>query len=235
MNEFQPISCFRNAVPRRDIPAWFTGWHRQYPHATHALHDAVAEGFGEVIPMLICGEQSAIAVFENEIQELGVAGITDIRAKFASIACDEQAHEIAWQRLFSELPRPADFEQTKRRATVFFARLGRVQSSAEHFAQIAHLDSAVGVIMWHLERSALARSEAVKTLTTNIKKDEARHANLSRRYALSLGLSKSRFAEMGDHIRGELVRLLAHKGDALEAIGIDPTRLFQRIHSSYAR
>ena len=146
-----------------------------------------------------------------------------------SIERDELGHEAVWQSLYGVLPRPADLGPLKRRAALFFARLGRTRTPAEHFAKVSQLDSAVGIIMWHLEHSDAARDPLIEAAAQRIKRDEARHVAISRRYAAALGMPRAEAARLGEQIRGELVALLQPAALDLEGLGIDPDALFRRI------
>ncbi len=198
------------------------------------LKERQQSALGSVIPLLICGEQSAITVF-NDASQHGSPVARSLHHVFSSIEADEIVHEAAWQTLFAQLPDPQNLRQLKRRAALFFARLGRSPSIAEHFAQIAHLDSAVGTIMWHLERSDVARDKRIADLAREVKQDEARHVAVSRHYAFAAGIERARYADLGEKVRSSLIALLTPNADAIEGIGIDPAALFKRIDKKECR
>ena len=190
------------------------------------------EAFGRVIPLLICGEQSAISVFGSSAESEAGVDMRLLQREFLRIEGEEAGHELLWQTLSANLPTPSDARMLKRRAAVFFAKLGRANSVGEHFAQVSQLDSAVGAIMWCLERSEIARDPRIERVANLIKRDEARHVSVSRKFAFGLGISRDEFEALGDRIRHELVKLLNPVADSIEDLGIDASAMFQRIARS---
>lgn len=231
MNERADFRCFSSNTRHHEhaAPAWVDSWFEELGESPMKLVDREQAAFARVIPLLICGEQSAITVFENAGTAHRGAAARELRYAFNAIEIDENGHEQAWQALFARLSPPHDLQRIRRRAALFFAKLGRAQSIATHFAQISQLDSCVGAIMWHLEKSTIARMEPIKILATQIKRDEARHVAVSRRYARALGVTQIEHRELGIKTRTKLVELLRPEADALESIGIDPDRLFLHI------
>ena len=225
-----PIECFARAPaapPRTPLRGWPHTWRAHLAQAPLALADGHGTALARIVPFLICGEQSAIRVFAS------AAGRCDQRARwrsaFLDIERDESGHEAAWQALLEVLPRPRELQRLKRRAALFFTRLGRAHSVGEHFARIAHLDTAVGVMMWHLERSAVAAEPRIAALAGHVKRDEARHVSVSKRYVRDLGVPRERYEALGAEVRDELVATLAPVAEALEGIGIDTDRMFLRV------
>ncbi|MEM7467787.1 MAG: hypothetical protein AAF387_13020 [Pseudomonadota bacterium] len=186
------------------------------------------EAFGRVIPLLICGEQSAISVFSTAAK-MRTSSEKLLQRAFLSIEAEEAGHELLWQSLARQLPMPADLRRQQRRAALFFAKLGRAESIEEHFAQISQLDSAVGAIMWCLERSEIARDPRVQAVAEKVKRDEAKHVSVSRKFALGLGLKRDHLHELGIRMRNELIALLEPIADSIESIGIDADVMFSRI------
>ena len=187
---------------------------------------------GRVIPLLVCGEQSAISVFGASAQEKVVKNEHMLRREFMRIEAEEMGHELLWQSLAASLPIPEDATRLKRQAALFFAKLGRANSIGEHFAQVSQLDSAVGAMMWCLERSEVAKDQRIHGIANLIKKEEARHVAVSRRFALGLGVPRDHFQALGAKIRQELISLLLPVADSIEALGIDATVMFRRIGRS---
>ncbi len=187
------------------------------------------ESFGRVIPLLICGEQSAISVFGSARGQYTKPALKILSQEFRTIETEEAGHELLWQPLSHHLPVPPDLLKLKRRAAIFFAKLGRANSIAEHFAQVSQLDSAVGAIMWSLERSGMATDSTVREIATHIKLDEARHVSVSRRLTFALGVERDRYEALGDLIRQELIELLTPIADSIEGLGIDSDRMFRKI------
>ncbi len=187
------------------------------------------ESLGRVIPLLICGEQSAISVFGSARGQYNKPQLALLNREFQTIEIEEAGHELLWQTLSHHLPAPSDLLKLKRRAAIFFAKLGRADSIAEHFAQVAQLDSAVGAIMWSLERSEMAGDSTVKEIASHIKLDEARHVSVSRRLAFALGVDRERYELLGVMIRQELIELLTPIADSIEGLGLDSGQMFRKI------
>lgn len=227
-----PLRCLRRAAPGvapSAIPIWPRAWRSRLRERPLLLSDDHQEALARIVPLMVCGEQSAVAVFAKAATRPDDKHAARLRAAFNSIEQDEAGHEAAWQALFSALPAASDLVLLKRRAAVFFTRLGRAASVADHFAQVAQLDSAVCVMMRHLERSAVTDDPRIAELVLRIKRDEARHVSISRRYARALGVPRSRYEELGARIRHELVDMLEPIGGALEDIGVDADEMFRRV------
>lgn len=214
---------------RLAAPPWAQAWRRDVRAHPLRLADHQLQALARVVPLLVCGEQSAIAVFGGQAMSLTGAATAQLLKPFQAIEDDESGHELAWQTLHAQLPKPADLTQLKRRSQRFFARLGRRSSIGQHFAQVAQLDSAVGAMMWHLERSSVAAEPRLFNLANQVKRDEARHVAVSRRYAKLLGVPRAEYDALGDLVREELVVLLEPVVDALECIGVDSDAMFRRI------
>ena len=232
---FSPYQCFANkpsSIYSGTHSTAVTCLQHQLLAAPIAGKDYRLEAFGRVIPFLICGEQSAIDVFGNAGNIDSTTAVSLLKREFAKIESEEAGHELLWQTLVHQLPQPADLRLLKRRAALFFARLGRADTVAEHFAQVSQLDSAVGAIMWSLEHSEIAKDERVKAVAKLIKHDEARHVSVSRRFALGLGVERDKYHELGSKIRHELLALLAPIADSIEDLGIDASAMFKRIAKS---
>ncbi len=227
--------CF--ALPdsyRPLLQPWFNRWTLVYGEQPLRLPDDQREALARLLPVLLCGEQSAVVLFHHEARRLSAAARQASYHCFSTIEKDEFQHDLGLQALQRKLPRPQDLPNIRRRAKRFFARLGRVESTAEHFAQISHLDSAVAVIMRALEASEAARDRQLRSLVAQIKRDEARHVFISRSHALQLGIARSDYRSMGQQIRTQVLALLAPFGSAFETLGVDVDRLFGRIRKSRA-
>ena len=227
----RPISCFGSSEEATlATPAWEPAWRRQLLQSPLRISSAEQDALARVVPLLVCGEQSAISVFGGAANQHATGPARQLKTAFMQIEFDESGHEAAWQHLFAVLPQPRDLHRLKRRAQLFFTRLGRSESIGHHFAQVAQLDSVVGVMMWFLERSTIARDDRIRTLANQIKRDEARHVSVSRRYAGALGIRRDEFSDLGKRIRTDITSLLLPVGDALETIGVDADAMFSRIN-----
>jgi len=211
-------------------PRSYADWHAHMQSAGPRMSDAEMEASARLASVLLCGEQSAIQIFSAEVRR-GNAPAVALKA-LHEIELDEQLHEQALQALCEHLPRPDDLHALKRRAQRFFLGLGRIDDMARHFGQISHLDSAVCKIMWHVENCAIERASPLRRIATQIKIDEARHVSVSRRYAASLGLSKTGQQDDGDAITEQLIDMLGVLVDSFETIGVDSDKLFAHLRKT---
>ena len=223
--------CFDLPFPRPATkPDWFGRWRTTFQGKHLDLTSAQEEALGRLLPALLCGEQSAIAVFHAEAMRLSHRARRASLTMFHTIEADEDAHETSLQIITNGLTATADSTAIRRRSQVFFAKLGRVDSIAHHFAQISQLDSATCVVMWHLQHCPIGGGSMLGVLAEQIKRDEARHVSISRKHAFDLGISRNDYRAIGTTIRAELVGLIGHVADSFEVIGIDPDRMFKRIN-----
>mgnify|MGYP001820025849 FL=1 len=210
----------------RNLPVWYAQWRRNLQSLGPTMSDSQLEASARLATVLLCGEQSAVRIFEKEIERQRPQATAEGLRQLRYIARDEHLHETALRAFCGYLPTADDQHRLKRRAQRFFAGLGRVESLAGHFGQIAQLDSAVCKIMWHLERAALRSTSPLRLLASRIKLDEARHVSVSRRYASALGLDVRTRAEESGQVRAGLVEMLQPVGSAFEQLGVDSDRLF---------
>lgn len=208
-------------------PVWQANWRKQLYAAGPSMTAAQMDATARLAAVLLCGEQSAIQIFSAEVRQ----GRVPARALdgLRRIEHDEHLHEQALTSFCEFLPVPNDVHQLKRKAQRFFAGLGRVEDMARHFGQIAHLDAAVCKIMWHIEKSSLHGSSPLVLLAQQIKRDEARHVAVSRRYAETLNLDSATRSADAERVCAGLVRMLQPLGASFEAIGVDSDRLFHQL------
>ncbi len=208
-------------------PEWYSDWQRELRTAGPRLSDKQLEAAARLTTVLLCGEQSAVRVFAAEVQR-GRAPAQALRA-LSAIEQDEHLHECALLEFAEHLPKPDGLHALKRRSQRFFAQLGRVDDMARHFGQISQLDSTVCRIMWHMEKSSLDKLSPLRLIAEQIKKDEARHVAVSRRYAASLGLARDTRAEDGLYIADRMIEMLDELTDSFESVGVDSDQLFASI------
>ena len=211
-------------------PDWYKAWRLHLRTAGPQMSDKQMEATARLATVLLCGEQSAVRVFAAEVRR-GRAPAEALNALHA-IERDEQLHESALLDFCEYLPKPDGLHALKRRAQRFFAGLGRIDDMARHFGQISQLDSVVCRIMWHIERSAIDKASPLCLIATQIKKDEARHVAVSRRYAASLGLAPGTRGEDGVQVANRMVDMLGPLAESFETVGVDSDRLFANIQGS---
>lgn len=191
------------------------------------LAASAQEALAQLLPVLLCGEESAALTFAR----LATAGgfSRHARATLDAIANDERRHERQLQELRQALPPVSVDAELQRASRRFFARIGG-RDPGMHFARIAALDSGLCVLLGALRApgSVLAADANLSVMFSQIHGDEARHVLASRHYACLLVGKRLAWAA-GLEMRERLVGLMSLRGDALEALGIDPDRLFERL------
>ncbi|MGI9278278.1 MAG: hypothetical protein ACR2PX_01415 [Endozoicomonas sp.] len=211
------------------------------PHQNHPLQawmeneDAVMTGLNEeqksalarLVPLLLCGEQSAMLVFHNECQRLNTDSFGSLQA-LQQIEADEFIHEQALQRLQQWLPTPDDIRLIKRRSQLFYARLHKhSRTIKEHFILISQLDACVCVIMSAMTQ-AMRHQPSMQSLFQRILEDEARHVYVSRTHARSLNSNNTQDGQHSD-LHHQLIALLNTEENAFKALDVNTGLLFQRI------
>ena len=183
------------------------------------------EALAELLPVLLCGEESASLAFGRFSAHQGFS--RQARAELERIGNEEQSHERALQALRQVLPpSPADAD-VRRAARRFFAGISR-SDPGEHFARIAALDGGVCQLLGALRRRGLplTTDATVAGIVARIHRDEARHVSASSHYARLL-LGKHQARAVGHETRKQLASLMALRGAALETLGVDVDRLLR--------
>ncbi len=228
-----PRKVFRCFAPprRRPTPArtWFTQWSEDFSGSPLVMNSRHQEALARLAPALLCGEQSAIKLFQIEGGHLTRQALNVGVTLLHSIENDETAHEASLQVLRAKLPAASDEHAIRRRSQAYFAGLGRAETVAHHFGQVSQLDSAVCAIMWYMQHSAVGGNSMIGLLLERIRHDEARHVSISRRHAFALGLSRDDHSRLGELVRDGLTYMLEYVADSFEDIGIDAGLLFSRI------
>ena len=188
-----------------------------------------SEALSELLPLLLCGEESAVLSFDRYANSvpLGASG----RRDFQGIQADEAVHARCLQRLRASLPAPRSDGHQRARLRRFYARLSDLDFG-DHLARIAALDSAVCLILGALrqQRGPIAKDAAVGRLFERIHEDEARHVTIARRYTAVLGNPHDLYSVAAD-TRDQLAAMLSERAGAFESLGICPDRLFHRVRS----
>lgn len=212
------------------------------------LSDQCVEAFARLVPLLACGEESAIHVFsgaaalaaleptlESSLEptlQCNGNGYTppSVSAQaLAGIAADEMRHEAwlaAWR---ARLPDCLDLA-TRRQARRFFAGLA-CDDPALHFIRIAALDSAVCQILAPLiaREAPLSGVKGIRITLNRILTDEARHVRISRACATASGATPEQVRAEWQDVRVRLATLLESVGPDLAILGADPDKLFDRL------
>lgn len=201
------------------------------------MPDSCLEAFARLVPLLACGEESAIHVFsgaaalEPTMMQYGGGTPSATTQALMAIAADEMRHEAwlaAWR---ARLPDCLDLA-TRRRARKFFAGLAS-DDPALHFIRIAALDSAVCQILAPLMacEAPLSEVKEIRTTLNRIRTDEARHVRISRTYATAWGATPEQIRAEWQGARVQLATLLESVGPDLAILGANPDKLFRRLKS----
>ncbi|MRI34792.1 hypothetical protein EOPP23_17565 [Endozoicomonas sp. OPT23] len=224
----KPIHCF-------DLPD-----SAFIPHQNHLLQNLLNRNFPDIstlseqqqialarlVPMLLCGEQSAMFVFHREAARLANKGEEECYKALMQIEADEFVHEQVLQKLQSLLPQPDDVDRIRKRSRLFYARIDRQSTSlASHFWQISQLDASVCLILSALNKAI--HQHPISEIFSAIMRDEARHVAIARQHAQFLASDQIQCTAPSIH--NQLVELLKTETASLHALDIDANALFQRI------
>src|SRR6516225_4844996 len=193
------------------------------------LAEPQIEALGRLLPVLLCGEESAFQVFCREAGRLTDVQYRRSLALARRIAAEELEHEQLLRELRNCCPVADDLATIRLRARRFFLRMAS-RDPALHFARVAALDSGVCVILAAVAKP-LARARVVVDTFNRIRGDEARHVRFSRRHSCELGADPSLLANTAVRVRGELVALLHPLASSFENLGVDSDYLFRRLRA----
>ena len=201
------------------------------------LSDQCVEAFARLIPILACGEESAIHVFSGAAalamsespasSNANGCAMPSVSARaLTDIATDEMRHEAwlaAWRAKLPDCLDPA----TRRQARRFFARQAS-DDPALHFIRIAALDSAVCQILAPLitYETPLFGVTEIRITLNRIRTDEARHVRISRACAATWGATPEQIRAEWQSIRFQLATLLESVEPDLATLGTDTEKLF---------
>ena len=195
---------------------------------TLGLTNPHARALGELLPVLLCGEESAVLAFAHHAQSERWG--PRARQDFARIESDEARHTRWLLRLRASLPRPRTDIQTYRGLKHFFISLSSPDFGI-HLGHIAALDSAVCLILGRLRRtSACAADARVRTVFELIHRDEACHVAIARHYAGELCETRGLMA-CATEMRERLTTLLASHAKAFETLEVCPDDLFKQLRT----
>ncbi|NKF51431.1 hypothetical protein G3R49_12770 [Shewanella sp. WXL01] len=221
-----------------------TRWIAQQAKSPLVFTEAQQQHLARLLPLLLCGEQSAQLVFNQEIERLGQQqpSLTDKErlrtiATLQAVEADECRHDIALQQVADSLPQHNDaaseIAKVQRLAKRFYMGLGRVENYQQHFVRIATLDTCVTQIMHSFEHSNLGREHGFSQLCAMIKKDEAKHVYVSRHHAIGLGASADDFAQQQESVSSDLFTLLLTQQRSFESMGVCLDSIKQRLEDKW--
>jgi hypothetical protein len=188
-----------------------------------------------LIPSLLCGEESAVIIFQHEGKRYGRSATTaHLMRRLQDIAGEEERHEVILNYLLRQLPPAPDAAAINERSRGFFVKLGFQSGDPIHrLNHIGALDRCVSITLGAMAKSASAvRSPVFATVVNRIRNDEARHVKISRGIMQELGVSRRQMRDADDVVRAMYVELMAPLGAAFEDVAIDPDRLFAALSRS---
>ena len=226
----EPLRCFAKLPGLTPRAGWVDRWQQQYPQGSWRLPASQEQALSSLVPLLLCGEQSAQQVFHHQAGQLRQGAKNSLAAALQQIEQEEEAHERALQGLAAALCVSPGLHQSKRRSQRFYASLARNVSLGQHFARIELLDACVCRIMHALSRASWGKSHPLYYMFDAIKNDEARHVGTSRRYGKMLGVGDAQRERERRMIGALIVDFLTPDTAAFECIGVDPAKLFKQLH-----
>lgn len=199
------------------------------------MSDRVAEPLGAIMPLLLCGEESAVMVFTNLDEEIAGAAAFASGAEhvMARVACEEHFHEYLLSHLVAGLRsnEQPDARKNQRATKLFFMRL-RAESASAHLARLSALDSFVTRTLAALQckTSALRSFPSVMHLYDKIRFDEGNHVRITRDHLVQHEVAAGFMAAEREHVAAAYTELLRPYFDSFEALGVDSDRLRKSIH-----
>lgn len=200
------------------------------------LTDRELEAVSRFLPSLLCGEESAVVIFNHECKRMTKKARDEIAASMAQLSLEEERHEIMLRRLSDWLPVPNDIDDIHKRAGGFFMKLGFASASPEdRLAHISALDTCVSLTLGALaKQSSMTKSEPFMRIVNRIRSDESRHVRVCRKHLQELGVSEIQMEGAGKTVRGMFVDLMTPIADTFDAVGMDPDRLFGTLRTRTA-
>lgn len=239
MNQTPSVfKCFNMSnipVSTSQLPTWYLDWQSEFDASSLNMTNIEQQALASLIPLLLCGEQSAQLVFSNEIERLNNHNkekYSQAVLALSTIEAEENAHELALQSVLMRLPKADNLSKIKRRAQLFYASLGKAETVIEHFILIRQLDSYVAIIMSHMARSQLGSQHLVSQLFNHIKNDEAGHVSIARRHIISLGGEVNQSSKLIRSLSSRLCQLLSPQESSFINLGVDIEHLLEKIEKN---
>lgn len=195
------------------------------PVASVQLAAKHADAVAALLPILMCGEESAILTFDALSNAHSSAALA-----LATIAREEQVHELLLRRLKRALPDTAT-TSVRRDVRHFFIHLADRETGL-HCARIVALDSALCMLFGALRAKGnpLANETTITPILAHIHADEARHVRVASQIAAALtNTTRAQTAAM--EAREQLLLILQLRFDSLDCLGVDPSKLSRRLRN----
>lgn len=185
------------------------------------LNPAEQQALADLLPLLICGEETAISVFERLAVALQQHLAPPLLADLRSVAQDEIRHATYLDQLRVHLPAPSDTMATHR-AAHFLVSL-RCADPARQLVRLAVLDALVCCVLSAMLRPSarLACAWDIALLLRRIQLDEATHVRITRACFIALGVAPAQAASERAVLQQRFAALLAASADAFAGLGVD--------------
>jgi len=211
-------------------------WIRAHEQEVSRWDQSTQYALAHLIPLLLCGEQSAQLVFNQEIDRLFSENQEQNQVMIKSlleVEADECRHDQALQAILKKLPIIEEKHHIQRQAQHFYTKLGRGESRCQHFIKIATLDSCVTQLMYEFEHSLLGADHPFALLCGLIKKDEAKHVYVAKHHAQALGATTAMFKQDQRSVSRLLHQLLATQVEHFDFLGIDLNKIFNTLEEKW--
>jgi hypothetical protein len=210
-------------------------WRVPESHSMLVMPLAAAQALADLMPLLLCGEESAEFVFAAAVPELLEHVDPALPIELARIADDERRHGMYLSALRSRLPPPADRDAT-RQATRFLRKLATTDLGL-HLARVAALDASFCQVLAEVCRpgTEIAAMPELVGLFHRIRSDEGRHVRVSRQCAAALGVTAQTEHVERSWVVREFAALMTAAAPAFDAVGVDMQRLLDRLERTGTR
>ena len=211
-------------------------WIDLYAQDVNSWKPSEQHALAHLIPLLLCGEQSAQLVFNQEINRLFNEDQAHNQVMIKSlleVEADEYRHDQALQAVLKQLPHIEGKRHIQRQAQRFYAKLARGEGRCQHFIKIATLDSCVTQLMHEFEHSLLGPKHPFALLCGLIKKDEAKHVYVAKHYAQALGATTAMFKQDQRSVSDLLHQLLATQVKHFDLLGVDLKKIFNTLEEKW--
>ena len=192
------------------------------------LSPEMAQAIANLLPILLCGEESAEFAFEHLAKQLPASQKPAFESQLISIADDERCHGLLLDTLRQSLPAPRCRSSAK-----LAARFLRGLASADlplHLVRIAAVDAGLCQILaevCHRDRP-ITRLVHIHSVFQRIRRDEGRHVRISRCCAKALGLATSVERDERSLVLQNFAALLAPEAASFAVLGVDFNALLAR-------
>lgn len=189
------------------------------------------QALANLMPLLICGEETAVLVFDDLAEALKNKLSAHLISELKSITPDEVRHSNDLEELREHLPDTLDRRAVYRVAV--FLKVLKSDNPINQLALLASLDAAVCQLLSTLLRAGtpLSNCSQVADILRRIQLDEARHVRITRDSYLSLGLSYQEYSLAQSKVLKAFIALLKPAKNDFAYLGIDIESLFKHWNS----